>query len=369
MNNVQKRKRGIGKLGIIMAAVVMTAVVLSGCGGDKTVTANANAGSGSKDAKNEAASSTNGEPELLELRYQGGVGSVTLPELAEDLGYLAPIKLKWIGNTISGPQDIQSAATGDVDFGGAFNGAVVKLIASKAPVVPVIGYYGVNEQRWGGYFVLEDSPIKTAKDFIGKTVGMNTLGAHYEVVLKTWLRKEGLNEDEIKSVQLVVIPPINAEQALRQGQVDVAVLGDMARDKALERGGIRPIFNDYDLLGEFTAGSYVLRKDFIEKNPNTARKFVEAVAKAIEWARATPTEEVGARLEKILTQRGRDEDTSVLKYFKSYGVAGKGGLISDKEFQIWIDWLENEGTIKKGQVKVPDIYTNEFNPFKDEANK
>ncbi|MEU9484108.1 hypothetical protein AB0D83_10635 [Streptomyces decoyicus] len=63
------------------------------------------------------------------LRYQGWAGSVILPELAQDLGFLEDVKLKWVGNTISGPQDIQSAATGQVDFGGAFNGAVVKLAA------------------------------------------------------------------------------------------------------------------------------------------------------------------------------------------------------------------------------------------------
>ena len=50
-------------------------------------------------------------PEKLELRYQGWASKVLYPELAEDLGYLAPIKLKWVGNTISGPQDIQAAVT------------------------------------------------------------------------------------------------------------------------------------------------------------------------------------------------------------------------------------------------------------------
>src|SRR3954463_7589702 len=65
--------------------------------------------------------------EVLKLRYQGFSGMVTYPELAEDLGYLAPIKLEYEGNTISGPQDIQSVVTGDTDFGGAFNGAVIKL--------------------------------------------------------------------------------------------------------------------------------------------------------------------------------------------------------------------------------------------------
>jgi hypothetical protein len=48
-------------------------------------------------------------PEKLELRYQGWASKVLYPELAEDLGYLAPIKLKWVDNTISGPQDIQAA--------------------------------------------------------------------------------------------------------------------------------------------------------------------------------------------------------------------------------------------------------------------
>src|ERR1700722_20167202 len=46
--------------------------------------------------------------EQTELRHQGAVGTVSFPELAEDLGYLAPLKLNFVGNTISGPQAIQT---------------------------------------------------------------------------------------------------------------------------------------------------------------------------------------------------------------------------------------------------------------------
>jgi hypothetical protein len=53
--------------------------------------------------------------EQTEIRYQGWAGQVTFVELADDLGYLAPLKLKWVGNTISGPQDIQTVVTGDVE--------------------------------------------------------------------------------------------------------------------------------------------------------------------------------------------------------------------------------------------------------------
>lgn len=303
-------------------------------------------------------------PEQTELRYQGQVGQVTYPELAEDLGYLAPLKLKWIGNTISGPQDIQTMLTGDVDFGGAFNGAVSKLIASRAPVKAVIGYYGVDDNTWTGFFVKDGSPIKSARDLIGKKVAMNTLGAHHEFMLREYLARNGLTPAEIKQVTLVVVPPVTGEQALRQDQIDVGTLGGVLRDKALERGGIHSLFSDRDLFGNFTAGTYVMRNKFIADNPNTVRLFVEATAKAIEWARKTPPDEVRARFEKIIAARKRNEDASTVKYWKSTGVAGPGGLIEDREFQVWIDWLVKDGVLKPGQLKAPDLYTNAFNPYR-----
>src|SRR5689334_18501518 len=106
------------------------------------------------------------EFERLSLRYQGFAGQVTYPELAEDLGYLAPVRLEYVGNTISGPQDIQTVVTGDTDFGGAFNGAVVKLVAAKAPIVAVMGYYGVDDKTWYGFYVAQGSPIRGARDLI-----------------------------------------------------------------------------------------------------------------------------------------------------------------------------------------------------------
>ena len=302
--------------------------------------------------------------EKTELRYQGWAGRVDFPELAEDLGYFGELKLKWVGNTISGPQDIQTAATGDIDFGGAFNGAVAKLIASKAPVKAVIGYYGVDETTWTGFFVKEESPIRAARDLIGKKVALNTLGAHHEFMLREYLARNGLTPAEAKQVTLVVVPPVTGEQALRQGSVEVTTLGGILRDKALERGGIRSLFSDRDLFGDFTAGSYVLRDKFIRDNPNTVRRFVEGTARAIEWARNTPPDEVRARFEAIIAKRKRNEDASAIKYWQSTGVAGKGGLIADRELQVWIDWLVKDGVLKPGQLKAADLYTNEFNPYR-----
>lgn len=307
------------------------------------------------------ASGGSGGEQVTSLKYQGAVGAVTLPELAADLGYLGDVTLDWVGNTISGPQDIQSAATGQTHFGSAFNGAVIKLASTKAPIKAVISSYGSDRDSYGGYYVLEDSPIRSARDLIGKKVGMNTLGAHYQALLDIYLSRGGLSKEDAAKVEPLVVPPVNTEQSLRQKQIEVGVLTGVLRDKALATGGIRPLFTDVELLGPFSAGTYIMTERFIKQNPDTVRTFVTGVAKAIEWSRTTPREEVVARMTEIVKKRGRNEDTATLQFWRSYGVAETGGRIEDKGFQLWLDWLGDRGEIKKGQLKAADLYTNEFN--------
>ncbi|MDJ0413891.1 ABC transporter substrate-binding protein [Rhodococcus opacus] len=297
------------------------------------------------------------------LRYEGTTGQVSFPELAADLGYYQKVELNWIGDTTSGPQSIQNAATGQTDFGGAFNGAVLKLAAADSPITSVIGYYGSDKETFNGYYVLDGSPITSARDLIGKKVGMNTLGAHHEFLVREWLAREGLTPDEIKQVELTVVPPVNTEQALRQGQIDVGTLGSVFRDKAVERGGIRPLFTDESIFGSFTYGSLLFRNDFIAKNRDAVADFVQGTARAIRWTQTTPRDDVIAKYKDIITKRGRNETTDLVDYWKSPGVAGPGGVITDKEIQTWIDWLVRNGELEDGKLTPADVYTNEYNPY------
>ena len=170
---------------------------------------------------------------------------MTLPELAEHLGFFddTKIKLEWVGNTISGPQDVQSAATGQTDFGGAFGGAVAKLIASGAQIKAVINYYGGDDIDFGAYYVPEDSPIRTARDLIGKKVAVNTLDGQNEADIFNYLRQQGLSTDEVKQVELVTLPPVNQEDALRRGQVDAAGLSGQFKQRADAAGGLRILWD------------------------------------------------------------------------------------------------------------------------------
>jgi ABC-type nitrate/sulfonate/bicarbonate transport system substrate-binding protein len=289
---------------------------------------------------------------------------VTYPELAEDLGFLGALKLDFIGTTSSGPQDIQTVASGDSDVGVAFNGAIIKLIAAHAPIKAVVGAYGTDEHTYTSFLVTEDSPIHGARDLIGKRVAMNTLGAHSEIILREYLGRNGLSDEEARQVTLVALPMINIEQALRARQLEGAALMGAFRDKALVRGGLRQVFTDYELFGAFTAGSYVFRQKFIDQHPQTVRTFVNGVAQAIEWTRTTPRETVLERYSAIIAKRHRGGETDeVMRLWKSTAIAGRGGLNSDRDWQLWIDWLEKTGELKHGQFKPAQAYTNEFNPF------
>jgi ABC-type nitrate/sulfonate/bicarbonate transport system substrate-binding protein len=299
--------------------------------------------------------------ETLVLRYEGSVNNVTYPELAEDLGYLAPIKLQYLGNnSTGGPHSIQAVVTGDIDFGSSFNGAIIKLIAAGAPIRSVLASYGTDQLTYSGFYTLEDSPLRSAKDLIGRKVAMNTLGAHTEFALKEYLVRGGLSPEQIKQVTMLVLPPVNGELALRNHQVDLAGFSVILRDKALLRGGIRMLFSDQQMFGEFNAGSFVLSEKFMAANPNTARRFVQATGRAIEWVRTTPREQVIERFTTIVNKRKRNEDTSSLPFWKSSGIASKHGELTDRDFQMWVDWLIQDGQLTKGQLKIRDLYTNQF---------
>lgn len=300
--------------------------------------------------------------ETTQIRYQGSVGQVTFPELAAELGYLNGLRLTWVGNTISGPQDIQSVATGAIDIGGAFNGAIVKLAAAGAPIEAVVSYYGADAESYIGFYVPADSPIKGPRDFIGKKVALNTLGAHGEAVLDEYLTRAGLSRDEIEHVVPTVLPPVNTEQALRAHQVDVAMLSGVIRDKAVAHGGLVKVTSDYDLLGAFSAGSLVLRKDFIAKNPNTTRTLVSGIARAIQWTQTQPRHVVVARFKQIIAERRRSEDTTLVELWKSSGLTRPGGAIADGDFSTWITWLKSNGQLTK-DIPARDVYTNAYNPL------
>ena len=308
------------------------------------------------------------ELETKVIRYQSSTGADVSPlELADALGYLAPLTLERVGDVQGGPANLQAAATGQTDIASAFNGAVLNIVAAGAPLTAVVSWRGTNELTSPGLYALDDGTINNARDLIGKKIGVNTLGANQEAVSSIYLAKGGLTPAEIKQVTFVPLPTPNVEQSLRNGQISAASLGFTFRDAALARGGIKALVRNVDLLGSYNDNTGVLRSDFIAKNPNTTKHLVSALARSIAWSQQKEKEDKRADVvevySKYLEAKGRGNGLAPLKYWQSLGIETEGGWIKKQDFAMWVDWLNSRGEIDGSAIDLTKVYSNDFNPY------
>jgi ABC-type nitrate/sulfonate/bicarbonate transport system substrate-binding protein len=342
---------------LLSLSLIALATALAACGGGGS-DATANGGGGSS-----TTSGGGSGDEPTQITYEHFPGFISPFEIAAKLGYLGKLELKSVGVVTGGPESIQAVATDQSDLGGAFPSAIIKLIAAGGPVKAVIGQFGADSQAYSGLYVPEDSPIHTAKDLVGKKIGVNTLGANSEAILHLWLKEQGLSADEIKGVELVVIPPVNMEEALAQHQLDGAVMGGAVREKAERDGGVRRLFKDVEFLGSYLNTCTVLSDSFIEDHPVATKELVGGIAKAVRFMQTEPAAKVVKLGDEVAEEDGYPEDVETIKYWKSLGVPGEGGLILPREFPLWVKYLEEEGELEPGKVKPDEAFTNEFNPY------
>lgn len=273
--------------------------------------------------------------------------------IADEKGWFEEegIKIDWVGEIPAG-QLVSSVTSRSIDFANRHTPLILTAIAGGAKLKIIdAGAMTTEDRPHMKYLVLENSSIKTVKDFAGKKIGINSFGACSEYVLKEYLRR---NKIENGSVEFVVMPDTNIEQALRQGLIDVGVLHSPYYEKALITGGIRSVFSDY-VVDNGLSGMlpYFTNEGFIKEHPDVVRSFVKVVVKASEWTNEHH-QEAG---EIFAKRRGLDP-----KYAGSWQYYKNGLIPDDSPVQWWIDLLIKEGKLKVGQIKAQDVYTNEYNP-------
>jgi ABC-type nitrate/sulfonate/bicarbonate transport system substrate-binding protein len=291
--------------------------------------------------------------EEVKFRYLASQGGLSAHELAAELGYFdgTGITIENVGYATGGPASLIALASGDVEIGSAATSAVLNSIIGGNDFVAAYPSNGINDEVQSIFYVLEDSPIRDIKDIAGKTVAVNTLGAHLDYTIREALHSVGLPSD---AANQIVVPGPQLEQVLRSGQVDVSAFGywqTTFEGAAKQKGGLRAIFDDTDVLGEIAGGFIVLRRDFIEKHPEAAKVFVEQSERALDYARENP-EETKKIFAKALAERGENPD--IAQFFRGYGVRA-GGKAVERDLQFWIDVLVREGKLKEGQLSANEI--------------
>lgn len=277
---------------------------------------------------------------------------------AEESGYIKGIKIEYLEIT----QDLQPVAlsTSDLDFGHMSFLTISRAVSQGVKIKAVALAHGSSPGPYFEFYVLDDSPIKSAKDLKGKKIGGSKSSSTYQFLIE-YLKTANLTIDDI---QLVTIPTGTAEQALRTRQVDVVSFSfDGDKGAVLERGGVRLLFQETDVTPkDFYHCGLVVSEKFIKERPELLKKFLEGFVKAADWERDNPnkTKELYA---KWAVDDGIPGSELITKYYRPSNKREHSLIKGDTDVQWFIDRMVESGELKEGQIKPSDIYTNEFNPY------
>ncbi len=123
------------------------------------------------------------------------------------------------------------------------------------------------------WLILENSGIKTVKDLKGKSVGVNVYGASLDHIQRAVLRKAGLDPE--KDVKILEISFGLMEATLRRGDIQCGAFPQPFLFKAMEAGGVKPLFYLGDIQPKFVQLINVFQTKFIEKNPEVMKAFID----------------------------------------------------------------------------------------------
>jgi len=176
---------------------------------------------------------------------------------------------------------IRELELGQAQFGVASADQVIRALSKGAPVKVLAQLFQINPLQW--VYRVSGSPLKTADDLKGKTLGI-TYGGNDETVMKTLLAKAGLKEDAVRffSVRYDYTPFYQGKVDLwpvyrnAQGPIIAAKLAAANEQVAFfepGRFGIR-----------FVANSVVTSAEMIEKHPKIVEDFTRALCEA--WTEA-----------------------------------------------------------------------------------
>ena len=210
-------------------------------------------------------------------------------------------------------------ANGTYDVGFGDINALIELAAKKPDDAPIAVYVMFNQPPFT-VAVKADSPIKTPKDFEGKTLG----GAANDGALKLFPAFCKLTKIDCTKVNITNMQPNLREQMLMQGQVDgvfgyVNTIRFSAKLMGVDDSQLRYInYGDYGM--DLYSNAIIVSKKLVKENPKAVAGLVRAINRGLidslkdidaavaAVAKREPLIKVPVEKERfVATLQGRDE--------------------------------------------------------------
>ena len=200
--------------------------------------------------------------------------------VANELGYFARNGLQVdIKHSTGQGEHLKLLLQGAVDITTADADAVLKRRADQD--LPIVAFALFSPRGSQAYAVLEESDIRSPKDFEGKVVGYKLYPTPDYLAM---LERAGVDRSRIDEVSVGFDPRILAER-----KVDVYPVFTSNEPLLLKRVGVPTRLFDPADYGVPTLGlTYITRRDVIERQPELLAKFLDAALLGVEAARQDP---------------------------------------------------------------------------------
>lgn len=253
----------------------------------------------------------------------------------------------------------QAIGNGIGNFATVDGGTMMQLVAKGLPVKSVMGMYQRNPI---GTIYNAKSGIQKPKDIEGKTLVV-THGDAPSALLPAFVKATGV---DMTKVTIIGTDAASKNAAVISGKADAAVTFSFLAMPLMEAAGLKVGTLDFADHGVNVPGlTLIANTSFIEKNPETVRKFVRATIQAFEWSVANPGKAIEILIasnpnQKISTQTAQPILEASFRLLHTERTKSKQIGLSDRQ-----DWVDAENIlaeyVKMPKAESPDRYfTNEF---------
>lgn len=199
----------------------------------------------------------------------------------------------------AGPAEVEALFAGDIDIG--YIGPVPAISANVKSNGDVVVLSGAAK---GGAVLVtrKDSGIKSVKDLSNKTVAIPQIGNTQHLCLLALLRENDLKPvTDGGDVNVSAVANADVANMMERGDIDAALVPEPWGATLLEQGAELLLdYNEIYMEGTYDVAVVVVRKEFMEENPELVEAFLaehEAATKKIEEEREASLKIINAELQ------------------------------------------------------------------------
>jgi NitT/TauT family transport system substrate-binding protein len=291
-------------------------------------------------------------------------------ELAKSLGFYQEEGLKVSINYTSGSSKVMEAILGQsADVACAGQTQAIQLAVEGKAVRCFVAEFNNH-----GYSLVASpsasQKITRIEDLKGAAVGVTALGSGTQQFLDYLLVKHGLSPQDVSTVG--VGAGASNLAALERGQVaasvadlatlvqlkkrhpELVVLADTSSSEGMSR-----IFGSASLQYALCA-----RAEWLEQNPETARKMARAIVRTLHWIHDHSPAEVRDQMPESFRTNDTETDLEVMRI--AISMYSTDGVLSEAAAKSAKDLLDASlERVRAAKVDLSNIYTNEFVPSQE----